>query len=70
MGSKAVKVSESTYSLLKKIAEEEDRTIKEVIDGLADERGIEDYAGSWELTDKEAKNIKESYKELWENWEL
>ncbi|MBS1263369.1 MAG: hypothetical protein MAG715_00545 [Methanonatronarchaeales archaeon] len=71
MGSKAIKVSEETYEYLRRRSEEEHVSIKEVVDRIARERGdLEDFAGSWEMSDEEAEELRRKRKKLWETWEL
>ncbi len=71
MGSKAIKVSENTYNHLKRLSEEKKVSMKEIVDRITrSEGGIEDYAGSWEASDEEVKEVKEERERLWENWEI
>ncbi|MDY6774071.1 MAG: hypothetical protein SVS85_02625 [Candidatus Nanohaloarchaea archaeon] len=70
MGSKAIKVSGSTYITLKQRAEERGESIKEVVDSMVSAEDALDYAGSWDMGDEEAEEIRESREELWEGWEL
>lgn len=71
MSSKAIKVSENTYNHLKKISEEKKISIKEIVDRMSESSSsIEDFRGSWEITDRELEEIRRERKELWENWEL
>lgn len=71
MGSKAIKVSENTYSRLKKLSEERKVSIKDVVDSITESGpGIEDFKGSWDLSDEEAEEIRKEREELWENWEV
>ncbi|MFB6180642.1 MAG: hypothetical protein ABEJ93_02080 [Candidatus Nanohalobium sp.] len=71
MSSKAIKVSENTYSRLKKLSEERKSSIKDVVDSITESSpGIEDFKGSWNLSDEKAKEIREEREELWENWEV
>jgi DUF1680 family protein len=69
MGSHAIKVSESTYSFLKKRARETGKSIKEVVDEMAREQDFSAYAGSWKMSEEEQKQIKKSREEMWERWE-
>jgi hypothetical protein len=77
---KAVKVSKETYAKLSEIAGElqiklkKPVSIEEAMKYLIrrSQRGakISDLAGSWDVTDKEAKEIKVSINEAWEKWTL
>ncbi len=75
---KAVKVSKETYAKLNQIAGElqvklkRPVSIEETMNYLIKQREkgtkISDLAGSWNITDEEAKEIKASIKEAWEKW--
>jgi predicted CopG family antitoxin len=71
MSSKAIKVSENTYNHLKKLSEEKKMSMKDIVDRISKSEGdIEDYRGSWSLSDEEVEEIKKEREELWENWEI
>jgi predicted CopG family antitoxin len=71
MSSKAIKVSENTYNHLKKLSEEKKMSMKDIVDRISKSEGdIEDYRGSWTLSDEEVEEIKKEREELWENWEI
>jgi predicted CopG family antitoxin len=75
---KAVKVSKETYAELSVIAGElqvklkRPVSIEEAMKHLIKRRKkglkISDLAGSWDLTDEEAKEIKSSISQAWETW--
>ena len=75
---KAIKVSKETYAELSAIAGElqiqlkRPVSIEEAMKHLIKQRKkgykISDMAGSWELTEKEAKELKASINKAWENW--
>ena len=75
---KAIKVSKETYAELSAIAGElqiqlkRPVSIEEAMKHLIKQRKkghkISDMAGSWELTEKEAKELKDSINKAWENW--
>jgi hypothetical protein len=68
MSSQAIKVSESTYSFLKKKAQQSGKSIKEIVDGLAEGNDFSNYAGSWEMSDEETEEIRKSREKMWEEW--
>ncbi|MDY6770192.1 MAG: hypothetical protein SVU88_04440 [Candidatus Nanohaloarchaea archaeon] len=70
MGAKAIKVSESTYSVLRQRAEERGTSIKAVVDELVRDEDIADYAGAWTMTDEEAEDIRSARERLWAGWTL
>lgn len=71
MGSKAIKVSENTYSHLKKISEEKKVSMKELVDRLMESGSdIEDFKGSWNLSDEEVEDIRKSQEEMWKSWKI
>ena len=75
---KAVKVSKETYAELSAIAGELqvklkrpvsiEEAIKHLIRQREKERKITDLAGSWDVTDEEAEEIKTSISQVWETW--
>ncbi len=77
---KAIKVSKETYSQLNEIAGELQTTLKRpvsieeamkyLIKRKEKGRKISDLAGSWNLTDREHKEIKNSLDESWKKWKL
>ncbi|MDY6761672.1 MAG: hypothetical protein SVY41_01360 [Candidatus Nanohaloarchaea archaeon] len=69
MVSKAIKVSESTYSFLKKQADERGESVKAVADELLAAGDIMDYAGAWEMSEGEVERIRVSRNEMWTRWE-
>lgn len=70
MGSRAIKVSDATYALLKKKAEEEGTTIKDIVDQMTASEDIMKYAGSWDISEDELERIRADRKKLWERWNL
>jgi len=77
---KAIKVSKETYSQLNKIAGELqtklkrpvsiEEAMKYLIKRKEKGKKISDLAGSWNLTDLEHKEIKNSLDESWKKWKL
>lgn len=77
---KAIKVSKETYSQLNKIAGELqtklkrpvsiEEAMKYLIKRKEKGKKISDLAGSWKLTDREHKEIKNSLDESWKKWKL
>ena len=75
---KAVKISKETYSELSAIAGElqiqrkrpvsMDEAMKYLIRRSRKGKKISDLAGSWSMTDDEAKEVKESIAKAWETW--
>ena len=75
---KAIKVSKETYAKLNEIAGELQTRLKrpvsieEAMKYLMKEKEkgkkITDLAGSWNITDKELKQIKVSISEAWKKW--
>jgi predicted CopG family antitoxin len=75
---KAIKVSKETYAELSEIAGELQVKLKrpvsidEAIKHLAKRRKkgvkISDLAGSWDMTDREAEEMKTAISEAWKNW--
>ncbi len=75
---KAIKVSKETYAELSSIAGElqvklkRPVSIEEAMKHLIKRRKkgakISDLAGSWNVTDKEVKEIKASISQAWEEW--
>jgi hypothetical protein len=75
---KAVKVSKETYADLSEIAGElqvklkRPVSIEEAMKHLIGQRKkgkkITDLAGSWDITDEEAEEIKASISQVWETW--
>lgn len=75
---KAIKVSKETYAELSAITGElqvklkRPVSIEEAMKHLIGQRNIgkkiTDLAGSWDVTDEEAKEIKASISQAWETW--
>jgi lipoate-protein ligase A len=75
---KAIKISKETYAELSQIAGElqvklkRPVSIEEAMKHLIKRRKkgskISDLAGTWNITDKELKQINESISEAWEKW--
>jgi predicted CopG family antitoxin len=75
---KAIKISKETYAELSAIAGElqielkRPVSIEEAMKHLIKRRKkgvkISDLAGSWNISDKEVKGIKESISQAWEEW--
>jgi predicted nucleic acid-binding Zn-ribbon protein len=75
---KAIKISKETYAKLNQIAGELQTrmkrpvSIEEAMKYLMKEKEkgkkITDLAGSWNITDKELKQIKTSISEAWKTW--
>jgi predicted nucleic acid-binding Zn-ribbon protein len=75
---KAIKISKETYAKLNQIAGELQTKLKrpvsieEAMKYLMKEKEkgkkITDLAGSWNITDKELKQIKTSISEAWKTW--
>lgn len=76
--SKSVKVSVDTYRRLCQVAGQLQAELKrpisleEAVRHLINHQGrgvkITDLAGSWDMTDKELKEIKSSLAEAWRRW--
>lgn len=75
---KTIKVNENTYKLLNelvgKIRAEEKRPVSmnEALSRLLNEkkRNIMDFAGSWDMSDKEAEKIKHDIKRHRKSWAI
>jgi len=77
---KAIKVSKETYSQLNEIAGDLqvklkrpvsiEEAMKYLIKRKEKGRKISDLAGSWNLTDREHKEIRTSLDESWKKWKL
>jgi predicted MarR family transcription regulator len=75
---KAIKVSKETYSELSAIAGELqvklkrpvsiEEAMKHLINKRRKGKKITDLAGSWNITDEEAQEIKASIRQVWETW--
>lgn len=75
---KAIKVSKETYAELSAIAGELqvklkrpvsiEEAMKHLINKRRKGKKITDLAGSWNITDEEAKEIKASISQVWETW--
>lgn len=75
---KAIKVSKETYAELSAIAGELqvklkrpvsiEEAMKHLINKRKKGKKITDLAGSWNITDEEAKEIKSSISQVWETW--
>ncbi len=75
---KAVKVSKETYAELSSIAGELqvklkrpvsiEEAMKHLIRQSKKGKKITDLAGSWDMTDEEAEEIKTSIDKAWETW--
>jgi hypothetical protein len=75
---KAIKISKETYAELNAIAGELqikkkkpvsiDETMKYLIRRSRKSKKISDLAGSWIMSDEEAKEIKASIDKAWETW--
>jgi predicted CopG family antitoxin len=78
--SKSIKVSKETYAELSEIAGElqlklkRPVSIEEAIKQLTKRRKkgvkISDLAGSWKISDKEAREIKTSIDAAWKKWKI
>ena len=77
---KTIKVSKETYSKLSEIAGELqiklkrpvsiEEAMKDLIKRREKGKRISDLAGSWNITDKEEKDITNSIHESWKKWNL
>ena len=73
MTTKSIKLTEETYRKLVELAGKlqyqlkRPVSIEEAIKYLM-RRRISDLAGSWEVTDEEVREIKESLKKGWKTW--
>jgi predicted CopG family antitoxin len=77
---KSIKISEETYAELSEIAGElqvkrkRPVSIEEAIKQLTNRRKkgakISDLAGSWNITDQEAKEIETAISQTWKKWKL
>jgi hypothetical protein len=75
---KAIKVSKETYAELSAIAGELqvklkrpvsiEEAMKHLINKRRKGKKITDLAGSWNITDEEAQEIKASISQVWETW--
>lgn len=75
---KAIKVSKETYAELSAIAGELqvklkrpvsiEEAMKHLINKRKKGKKITDLAGSWDVTDEEAQEIKASISQVWETW--
>lgn len=75
---KAVKISKETYAELSAIAGELqikrkrpvsiEEAMKHLINQNKKGKKITDLAGSWNVTDEEAEEIKASIVQVWETW--
>ena len=80
MVSKTVKVSYENYIWLLNLAAELqkkhakpvsfDEVINVLKDGEMKTNKISDLAGSWNISDKEAENMKKNIKKGWGKWEI
>ncbi|MGC1122838.1 MAG: hypothetical protein WBA22_17295 [Candidatus Methanofastidiosia archaeon] len=68
---KTIKISEENYSTLVELAGKLQTALKkpvsmdEVLSQLLGKEDIMNLAGSWNLSDKEAENLKKEIEELW-----
>ncbi len=73
MTTKSIRVSEETYRKLVELAGKLQAELKRPV-SVEDairyllKRKISDLAGSWEISDEEVKEIKESLKRGWKAW--
>lgn len=76
---KTIKVSEETYKMINEIVgslregKGKPVSINEALSEVLKKekkRDIMDFAGSWEISDKEAKEMKKELRELWKSWKL
>ena len=75
---KAIKVSKETYAELSAIAGEMqvklkipvsiEEAMKQLIGQRRKGKKITDLAGSWDITDDEAENLKVAITQVWETW--
>ena len=74
---KAIKISEENYVWLSKVAgnlqmeKGKHVSIDEAISHLKGKRGsILDLAGTWDMSDKEAQDLKRTLREGWKSWKI
>lgn len=73
MTTKSIKVSEETYKRLVELAGKLQAELKKPV-SIEDairylmRRKISDLAGSWDVSDEEVREIKESLKRGWSTW--
>ncbi len=74
---KTIKVDENTYKLINELVgelrSEEKRPVSmnEALSKMLKEKkkhSIMDFAGSWEMSDKEAKKMRTGLKRAWSEW--
>ena len=72
--SKTIKISDENYSLLAEfagklqVAKRKPISIDEALSQLLGKEDIMTLSGSWNLSDREAKILKEEIEELWSEW--
>jgi predicted CopG family antitoxin len=72
--SKTIKISDKNYSLLAEFAGKLQTTLRkpvsmdEALSQLLEKEDIMNLAGSWDLSDEEAENLKKEIEELWSEW--
>lgn len=74
---KAIKISKENYEWLSKLAgnlqaeKGQHVSIDEALTHLKkSKRSIMDLAGSWEMSDKEAEELKRSLRKGWSSWKI
>ncbi len=77
---KAIKISKETYAELSAVAGELqiktkrpvsiDEAMRYLIHRCKKGKRISDLAGSWNMSDAEAKEVKASIAKVWETWKL
>lgn len=74
---KTIKIDENTYKSLNKlvgelrIKEKRPVSMNKAISTLLEEKkkhNIMDFAGSWDMSDEEAKKIKAELRKMWSTW--
>lgn len=72
--SKTIKITDKNYALLVKLAGElqaaskKPVSIDEALSQLLGKEDIMNLAGSWNISDEEAENLKKDIEELWSKW--
>ncbi|KYK35877.1 MAG: hypothetical protein HXS48_22920 [Theionarchaea archaeon] len=74
--SKTIKITDKNYALLVKLAGElqaaskKPVSIDEALSQLLGKEDIMNLAGSWNISDEEAENLKKDIEELWSKWRI
>lgn len=80
MTAKTIKISDGNYIWLLQLAAELqknkkmlvsfDNVISTLKEGEMKSEKISDLAGSWDITEKEAKKIKKDFRKGWNKWKI